>query len=606
MVADNARTGDTELTGPDDLIALLAAAPQQAAAVDADRGAELAAELDDHLELVMEAAAPAAPGERAAWLLQIERLDRARRTARHLAGEGAAWAQRCADSLERRLAAVEPAVQALADGWELGALIEQRSAEQGAGLLPWRALQRWLEPMVLDGADPERVLGAWFEQRLGAAAAAWLVERVAEPGPWREAYRRRLRAAADAVAFVHYPPELSAEPFFRLSLPHLGAGARLEAAPAAQGTVWRWPGREPVVVPEGEAAVELAGDQASGALRVGLEPIAPTPLQLARRLAERAGELAEAEQVAADALRRLIELAAGWLEAGRPWRRALQRAAEVFEQALDLEDDDPTVEWVSLALETRVQLDRAAFRLVDSPALSALRRLDESLAGLGDAVLLLAPERYEDLMDGEEPLPGAWWAARAELDADVPEELVGEALAAAAIADSAEDPAADRFAAGELAEGPGPYGADIAGRLRAAVAGLGRQLRQAVMARPAVQPAPAPVATGALPEPLAAGKGHRVEFEALDGSWEAMVRFDEHAAAADVKLLLFDLPAEATRVVFCGLERPIERLDTGEPQAVFDQRALLEAFAEDIPTLAVVLQDERGQRISLGKIVDEG
>ncbi len=396
--------------------------------VAAECGAELAADLDEHLELVMEAEVPAAPGERADWLLQLERLDRARRTARRLAGEGVAWAQRCADSLERRLAAVEPAVREMADGWALGALIEQRSADQGAELLPWRLLQRWLDPVALKAAEPERVLGAWFERRLGAAAADRLAGWVAEPGPWREAYQRRLHAAADAVAFVPYPPELSAEPVFRLALPHLGPGARLEAVPAAGGTLWRWPGREPLAVAQAETAVELPGDQASGRLRIRLEPIAPSPLQLARRLAERAGELAAAERVDAAALRRLIDIAVGFLAEGSPWRRALERAALVFEQASELDADEPTAEWVALALEARVQLDRAAFRLVDPPALSALRRLDESLAGLGDAVLLVAPERYYELLDGEEPQPGAWWASRAELDAAVLEELVGEAL----------------------------------------------------------------------------------------------------------------------------------------------------------------------------------
>ncbi|MBN2494832.1 MAG: hypothetical protein JXR96_09605 [Deltaproteobacteria bacterium] len=420
---------DLEPEGPDELLDLLTRSSdstgdlEATASIEPELASELAEALEGHLPTVLDEQAPKAPGDLAVWLLGVERLDRALWAAREIEARNLAWARKVSSELEPLIGRLSKIIEDLPEAWAMGRLVEQRYSSHGSSL-PWSKLQDALDVEALSNAEPSRAIRAWFEQRLCSKAEAWISERVRDAGPWREAYRMRLARACEKVRFVRYPTFLSPAPSFRLRLPHLGRDAFLEAHGSEGGTLWSWPGREPVELHGAE--VVIRGDEASGDLKIAIDPVQPTPLQIAQRMADRCSEIAVSEKVDEALLLRLVDMLSAELVQGSAWRREIERARSAFERGE--EEDEDTSEWLRCALQARVELDRAAFRVVDAEALKALRSLDASLGDVADAVLLLDPDAYRELVAGQDAPPGAWWGRRLELDEAVPEHVLAEII----------------------------------------------------------------------------------------------------------------------------------------------------------------------------------
>jgi len=443
----------------DDLTSLLWALAEKDSAeelsrLDPDRVAEMVAGLRDHLEAVTPPRPPKELEAREQWLLAVEQLTLACRGASNLAPR-VSWAREIHESLARYLELLEGVVLELDNPWWFGALAETRKAKVGGDIAPWKWLDKVPVVTSLENADPNLLVRAWITGRLDAGAEQWCRQQVtggrstgtrpsglgmspssiAENGkPGQEvfekllvAYREYLAAATERVRFLAYPPVLAGEPFFRLELPHLGRGARLEASLLPGGTSWTWPGEAAVELPLAAGHIDLAGDEATGSLRVKLEKIDPEPIQASRKTAARAEELADAPDPSVTAVNGLgVYLLEELGTSGRPWHEALRTAADNFDNGEDPEPE--TEEWVELALRARVAMDRVAMRLVAAEALDALRELDERLKPYQNAVLLLSDDEVFEILEGMVAEPGLWWTRAAELEEAVPDLAVRDAL----------------------------------------------------------------------------------------------------------------------------------------------------------------------------------
>lgn len=369
--------------------------------------------------------------ERLTWLRGVETLGLARAACAALAGD-LTWARELVPALDEALSRRRQRLLEVGGWWRFG-----RFAEEGAGpeaRAPWA----WIRGGVESGevsADQEEsartlVVEAWIRGELSAVDHQKVIAFVSEHEQWRRCYREALGRWFRPTRAVAVPAALRLEPLRTFPLPHLGRDARCELRLTDEGVALSWP-RGGTAAPrsfawEGGRAEGVVGDEVTGEIVISVERIAP--------------DLGASTAAAVDALGRVQidpdwpseralvvgRAAAEMLSDGEGWRGALSRISQEFQEGLFVDEDDVLL--VERALEARAALDTILFRYLDPAFGAVVNGLDESLANVADAVLTVPEERYHELLELADPEPGTWWAARQDLDLEVPAEVLEDAF----------------------------------------------------------------------------------------------------------------------------------------------------------------------------------
>lgn len=391
---------------------------------------ELVDALREHVDAVVPVKPPVERTSRDRWLRMVEGLELARQGAKELRTDRHTWAPRCADMLERAVAARTRTVRRMNRAWLHARAAAERCAELGREVRPWNAVRTAVasREFVARSTNREALVSAWLQDLLHPDDDAELRRLVAAGGLWTKAYRGAIACSLTELEIPGGNPALDVEGATRVgrfAMPHLGRGAVLEVLRTPEGTLLTRAGRPAIRLPLSASVCRIEDDPVIGRLEVILRPAKAHPLNegwravcALRRLADGEGDDGAAQRVtlAAVALLRLPQ-----------WKSALVEAARAF-RAGDESKSEELLEWVRHAFEARVLLDAVADRLMSRSLVELLEALDEELRDAGDAVLLLAIEDYDDLTAGVRVDPRAWWGRREALDLEVPEAELDVAL----------------------------------------------------------------------------------------------------------------------------------------------------------------------------------
>ena len=390
----------------------------------------------DELGAYLEALVPEPPDEPLeldGWIFGAEMLGLAASVCERFAAPAAA-----AVILARVAELRSTATRWAARDWDCR-LVGTQSREGLPAVFPWteirsRRAQGRLQPSVVD----PRAVEAWLVDTLHAEDAQTLVSWIPSDSQWRAEYRRVVGWLADeivvpardeveSIGSARDPAELAwADLLLSVPVPHRGVGVRFEVRRAAGGvySAFTDDGRASFT-PDTEGGVTW-GDDVLGELRSPLRLLPAATREILQDVHDSTLRLAEGVPHP----RRLpiaLAVAAG-LQAGLAYR-SLAEAARVFMTGEDGSGHEPSC--AAAVLGTRVALERLGDRLEhhERAALDdALDRADDALLPHADGLLLLDNEVYLDFLDGEVPPPGLWWGRPAQVDARVPELLLGSVL----------------------------------------------------------------------------------------------------------------------------------------------------------------------------------
>ncbi len=326
---------------------------------------------------------------------------------------------RLAAALSAAVSEATARIAASAEPWSHGRLAEESTKELGE-LEPWKSI---LESELPAGPDeaPE-VVAAWMAGMLSERHEEQLAARVRVTGPYRDAYRQVLAELAAEPVVVRATGPLAPETARTrtvLGLPHLGRPAALVVSELEGGeTAWRWPQTEERVATAVQSEVEV-GDDITGPLVV---PVVHEQSSTGgdagdlERAAEECVGLARHDPAAA------LPRALGLASVLRSFRGELSRISTAAEEGTASDEDE---EIATSLLISRLALEETLAELPDNEALAgALLELDEALADVAEATLLVDAASYDDRLVDIVPLPGRWWSLRAELDEVLPDHLL--------------------------------------------------------------------------------------------------------------------------------------------------------------------------------------
>jgi hypothetical protein len=399
-----------------------------------DVPADFALEAAEDMDLFFPAETPEEddPGGQERWLSALETLALAARVAAALPAS-CSWAAGLTSTLEKAIASREECLARGNGWWRFGRSADEGRKRYGETLSPWR--------LIRDGSSIGEIAAGSSDDAVGIAISSWMCEDlslrdndavrdlVVGDTRWKDAYRAEIARRCDETGVVAVPGALRLSPVFVVPLSHLGEGNRLEARVTDDGLSVTWPGRTRLLLTWNDAGriEQRIGDEITGDLQLRFTRIDGDLFVTSFAATSALAEIESDPDFPEDRAIEVARAAVGLLDDDNGWRGRLARIANDFNKGKTVDADGVLL--VERAIEARASLDALVYRYLNVDLAGLVSELDQRFAEAADAVLVVPEERYYDILEFAMPAPGIWWAAYIDLDREIPEEVLAEALA---------------------------------------------------------------------------------------------------------------------------------------------------------------------------------
>ncbi|MDZ7262111.1 MAG: hypothetical protein ONB05_08410, partial [candidate division KSB1 bacterium] len=325
------------------------------------------------------------------------------------------WADDVRREIQQKADSLEKAVQQMDGKWLFGRLAEKH---QG---IPWD----WLREHVHqpDFSEPELVVQAWCNGSLSRTAAEKVQKEIERNEELRNIYKSRLEREVARIKVNTYHPVIHPYPLLSCRLPHLGEEAFLQILPSEKGVEFRWPGKDPLLLPEGTHHLDIKD---SFIERLDLEVSGAQFQTEAKLLLDQLQSINEEnKKVEPKVTRTLISEFQRLIQPESEWFKKLQAIIPCLDRG---EDSTEEQEYLALlAIACRVELEKIMLRHLDFEAMAMLRDLDFSLEPIARATIIVDREQYDELL-GDMPLVNTWWTYAKMLNQAIPDEVLEQTL----------------------------------------------------------------------------------------------------------------------------------------------------------------------------------
>ncbi len=493
------------------------------------------------------------------------------------------WATKLSASLKQLLAVRVTAIENKDELWRFGALADEKRNKGLGSFVPWNKIENFfaadrteITPKIYD-----IIVESWIRKELSAFDAEELKKRIVDIAPLRKLYKDTLLDHNEKISILTVPANLRTQPSVSIPIPHVGRDANFEVYIAENGLSLNFPGIDSITKNWSELGfIEyIVNDAIIGDCIFKFQKIESDLFSDTSEAVSKLTEIETDPDYPADKAILAANAAIGLLENPKGWFGCLVEIAKKFNNEEIVEQDE--LIFVERALQVRASLDAIFYRYLDPKLHTLLNKLDICLAEVKDAVLAVGEERYYSILEFAEPEPGTWWAARMDLDRDVPDELLSEAIKTYVEADSQSVP----------------------NKLSVLVQNVWDKIRTEIQDRkplPAYSllsdllPSPSvfPIGLGIMAAATVVPKiKNPLHYRSMDENWSAVVSYVPRDKTVSVRVAQNDtvIPSD-TKIWLRGIVA--ELLPKDDPhRALFDLESIAKMQNENGPELAVILPD---------------